>query len=115
MSLSLVLLIGSTLSLIAGSALLWIGRRGRLIDDHPYCRDCGFDLFGLPESADRCPECGSFLIDAHGCRRAEAVRVGRRARRSAMLAWGLALTLPSALWLGSIGLSVVGGVDVEQY
>jgi hypothetical protein len=52
----------------AGLALLLIGlvarliwRRGRKLNDHPSCRKCGHDLFGLPESSARCPECGADL------------------------------------------------------
>ena len=52
--------------------LLLLGLRGRRIDNHPLCRRCGFDLFGLPLRGRRCSECGADL----GWSR--AVRWGRR-------------------------------------
>ena len=55
-----------------GLALLLLGVRGRRIDDHPICRRCGFDLFGLPAGSERCSECGAEV------RRRRAIRIGRR-------------------------------------
>jgi hypothetical protein len=46
---------------IAGAALLFVGLRGRRLDDHPLCRRCGFDVFGTPEPQTACPECGADL------------------------------------------------------
>lgn len=34
---------------IIGAALTAYALRGRRTDDHPLCRRCGFDLFGMPE------------------------------------------------------------------
>ncbi|HET6250167.1 MAG TPA: hypothetical protein VFE47_20925 [Tepidisphaeraceae bacterium] len=62
-----------------GVALAWLGLRGRRSDDHPLCRQCGFDLFGKPPASTVCPECGVSL----GRRR--AVRVGHRQKKGRLL------------------------------
>ncbi|HMO25608.1 MAG TPA: hypothetical protein PKB10_05015 [Tepidisphaeraceae bacterium] len=38
--------------------------RNRPTSDHPACRKCGHDLFGLPTTSTRCPECGTDLTIA---------------------------------------------------
>jgi hypothetical protein len=58
-----------------GAGLFMFGWRGQRTDDHPLCRRCGFDLFGLPSGATRCSECGADLT------RPRATRLGHRARR----------------------------------
>src|SRR5437867_4481083 len=70
-----------TLALLA-AALLWLGVRGRAVDDHPHCRRCGYDLFGLAAggAGGVCPECGANL------RQRGAVRVGVRRRRRGLIA-----------------------------
>src|SRR5215213_3238964 len=78
----LVLLISLGL-LLAGIALIVRSRHGRLLDDHPICRRCGFDLFGLPEDAHRCSECGRDL------RERNAIVHGRRMRRPGLALLGM--------------------------
>lgn len=56
---------------LAGIALLLRGRAGRRINDHPVCRRCRFDLFGL-EPRTRCPECANDVSSP------SAVRIGQR-------------------------------------
>ncbi len=90
-----------TLVLLTAVAMLWVGLRGRRVDDHPICRNCGFDLFGRPEGSLRCAECGAELL----LRR--AIVQGRRVRRRWMIAVGVLL-------LG-IGLSVGGGDGYAAY
>ena len=63
------------ISFAVGAALWLLARRGRRINDHPMCRRCDFDLTGLPETSDRCPECGGDL------RRRRATYVGERHSR----------------------------------
>jgi hypothetical protein len=46
---------------IAGAIALRIGLRGRIIDDHPQCAACGFDLTGRLADTRNCGECGAFL------------------------------------------------------
>ena len=64
---------------VGGAWVFRRGRRGRRVGDHPVCRRCDFDLFGLPEDQARCPECGMEL-HARG-----AVVRGHRVGRPAMV------------------------------
>lgn len=42
--------------------LLRLAMRGKWVPwRHPICSACGFNLYGLPETSDRCPECGGEL------------------------------------------------------
>jgi hypothetical protein len=86
---------------IGAIALLWLGLRGRRVDDHPICRRCGFDLFGRPEGSVVCSECGGDLTQRR------AIRDGRRIRRGGMIAIG-------ALFL-AITLTVGGGAGYAAY
>jgi hypothetical protein len=85
---------------IAGIVLLFRGLRGKLIDMHPLCRKCGFDLFGLPKDSTRCSECGAELNHKR------AIRVGHRARRWGMIVAGIWLMAPLLLLAGIIGRQV---------
>jgi ribosomal protein L37E len=87
--------------LLLGGALMWLGVRGRRVDDHPICRRCGFDLFGRPEGSDRCAECGYDLG------RPRAMRDGRRERRGGLLGGGVALLL--------VALALAGGKTYTAY
>ena len=70
---------------VGGTWFVRRGRRGRRVGDHPVCRRCDFDLFGLPDDQARCPECGGEL-HARG-----AVVRGHRVGRPAMVFTGCAL------------------------
>jgi hypothetical protein len=72
--------------------------RGRRIGDHPVCRRCGFDLFGLPPTSQNCPECGGDL------NRKRAIRIGRRAMRKRVFAAAMVLLVAGAGWLGFVGV-----------
>ncbi|MBA2301706.1 MAG: hypothetical protein H0W08_03650, partial [Acidobacteria bacterium] len=74
-------------SLIAAVALLRRGWTGRVVDDHPICRACGFDLFNRPPDQIVCPECGVDLKSAR------AIRIGNRQRRQGLFYSGLTLLL----------------------
>lgn len=60
--------------LFSASGLIWAWR-GKQIDDHPLCRECGFDLTGRAQGSERCSECGAEL------QKPGAVVVGHRERR----------------------------------
>lgn len=104
-----LILLSSATVLAAAAYVLWLGYRGRLVGDHPYCRRCGFDLFGRPPDGVRCPECGAEIGTAG------AVRIGYRQRRGKLLMLGAVLALPPALWLAVSVASAVGGVAIHKY
>lgn len=88
MSLALLLLIALAVFCAGGLLLVLVGLRGRVVGDDPHCRKCGFNLRGRDEQASpRCPECGTDLAGA------EAIRIGVRRRRPALLTVGLLLLL----------------------
>jgi hypothetical protein len=90
--------------LIAGFLLLRRGIRGRRVGDHPFCRRCGFDLFGKPASSTLCSECGADLVPRN------ATVVGVLHRRPRAMVGGLflillgvtAFYLPSVRWVRSL-------------
>ena len=84
----------SGLILAFGVGLLVYALRGRRTDNHPICRKCGFDLFGLDQAV-RCPECGSELS-------ASAIRIGHRRIRRRMLAGGLVLAIPAVALIATV-------------
>lgn len=65
-------------SLVAAGLILF-ALRGRRVNRHPICRQCGFDLFGKPKESTVCGECGADLH--HG----RAIRVGAREKRRGIL------------------------------
>ena len=97
------LLIGGLL--IGGLVLLVFGLRGRRVDDHPFCRKCRYDLSGLGERPETCPECGVDLA-AHA-----AVRIGRRRTRPLMIAPGVLLLLLTLGGGAFIGVQNARGFD----
>jgi hypothetical protein len=85
---SIVFLLGVALALlIAAFFLLVFGWRGRRVGDHPFCRKCGFDLFGRPDGTLVCGECGASL-DAK-----RAIVIGERKRRPFLISAGLVLAI----------------------
>lgn len=112
----LVWILAAVLTLL-GALGVWLGLRGRRLNDHPICRKCKFDLVGVyapnnatgggtgvspvrtNEDSPRCPECGRDL------KRKRAVRHGARRRRP-RLAMGSALILLAGA--GGIGVSIWG-------
>jgi hypothetical protein len=91
----------SLLALIGWRLFRW-GRRGAVIDNHPVCARCKFDLTGRPKESGKCPECGGSLS------RSAAIEVGNRCRRNGWMCAGLALLLLGTLpMLGGIGLHLM--------
>lgn len=84
-----MILVAGLVLMIIGGCVLASGLRGRLLNAHPHCRGCGFDLHGIERvSGTRCPECGR-LISTSG----SSVRIGRRKKSPAVVVLGLLLTL----------------------
>lgn len=97
----LLLLIAVVVGIAGCGVLLFIvGLRGRLVDDHPHCRRCAFDLVGQQRAAGvgadgaRCSECGAGLGSAR------SVRVGTRVRRRRALGFGVGIL---GLMLAGVG------------
>ena len=90
-----------------GAGLLIWGWRGRRVGAHPFCRKCGFDLFGSGDDAASCPECGQVLRrDGEPVARARVM--GQRRRRWwAMVPGVLALVIAIGGALMSYGPSKV--------
>src|SRR3954468_17278791 len=100
-------LVLTTSAAIAGVSFLLLvyAWRGRLTDDQPLCRKCGFDLFGLPETSRCCPECGAELS------RKRATRVGHRRKRGPLLVLGTLLLLLGATPPVGVQVARARGVD----
>jgi hypothetical protein len=94
--------------LLLGTFFLWLGLRGRRVDDHPICRKCGFDLFGRPEGSDLCAECGADLT------RPRAIRDGRRARRRGLVAMGVLLLAVALTVGGGVGYATLAAADAQK-
>jgi hypothetical protein len=80
------------------------GVRGRVVDDHPLCRACGFDLIGLPVEVRTCSECG---VDVSSPR---AIRIGHRRRRPGMALLGLSLMAPTLIGAALLAWMKIGDV-----
>ncbi len=92
-----------------GMVLVWKGLRSRVIDDHPICRKCGYDLHGLPDSTGRCPECGSDLSGTN------AIRIGHIERRWRLAGVGAALVACLLGYSGAPALLSARGSDINRY
>lgn len=79
-----------------GAVLAFLyGFRAKQIDNHPICRRCGYDLFGLGKDHRLCPECGAVL------QLARAIRIGHRTRHKPLMliaACIAALVFAAAWW-----------------
>ncbi|MCC7389476.1 MAG: hypothetical protein IT431_11975 [Phycisphaerales bacterium] len=91
-----------------GLLLLAVGLRGRLLDRHPHCRRCGFDLIGTP-GAPACPECGSDLAGP------KAIKPYDRRRRAGPLAAGLVILAIVLTLSAGLVWSIASGVNLNPY
>ncbi len=83
----------AAVSCSVGVVALVIGWHGRRVNDHPICRRCRFDLFGLDRTVkQKCPECGSDVSQSG------QVVIGQRAKHkfTVIIALGI-LTVAAAL------------------
>src|SRR3954469_14027491 len=98
-------IIGCIVAAAIGVALLTVGLRGRRVGDHPFCRRCGFDLFGKPPHSRVCPECGT-------SRHAPGALVTRARQRRKWALWtGAIVLLPSLATLSIGGYGKARAVD----
>ncbi|MEX2219902.1 MAG: hypothetical protein WD749_14215 [Phycisphaerales bacterium] len=104
-----MLVLTALLALLLGTYLLRRGWRGRIINDHPWCSSCRFDLVGLGESVTCCPECGQDLTD-YG-----AIRVGQRVRRPRLVAAGLLLIAAPVFTLSALYVGHRAAIDWNRY
>ena len=91
-----MVVIGLLLLLVGGFIFFQAGR-GRVVGDHPHCRACGRDLYGLEHPA-KCPECGKRLWSTE-------IEYGRRVASVRGLWLGGLLAVPGLAMLiaGSAG------------
>src|SRR5688500_20118731 len=88
--------------LLAGMLFVRLGLRGKRVDDHPLCRRCGLDLFGLPEGATKCSECGADL-SVRGRRCASATVTGAADLPALARFCSSSACAGSRWWLRSLG------------
>jgi hypothetical protein len=92
-----------------GALLLFLGLRGRRVGDHPFCRTCGFDLFGKPDDSEICPECGARLLGPR------SQVIGVRHRRRWAIASGSFILLPLCGFAGVFAWGRYNGVDWQKH
>ncbi|MFI5378053.1 MAG: hypothetical protein ACHRHE_01990 [Tepidisphaerales bacterium] len=99
----------SILLAAVGFGAWWVGWHGRLVDKHPRCRKCSYDLTNRPEDQQRCPECGAWIM-ARG-----AIRYGTYAMRP-WLALGGLLAMAAGLFCSATSfLIVTRWLDLNEY
>jgi hypothetical protein len=101
-----VLLLGA---MVFGFLLIVIGLRGRRINRHPTCRQCGFDLSGVLPASGTCPECGA------GVKLARFVRIGQRRRILTLVVLGIPLLVLPCLPLGLVFFTTITRTDLGRY
>jgi hypothetical protein len=103
-------LFGVLVAVVVLGVLLFLwGKRGRRLNNHPQCRDCGFDLDGVYPATITCPECGS------GLRRPKAVRDGVRRRMGWLMAVGVLLALLPMAPLFTLLYAGATGTNLTKY
>lgn len=95
--------------LIVSSCALIAGLRGRAKGDHPTCRRCGYDLFGLGLNTHQCPECGTDLL------RKRSIRTGTRRRNSGLVMAAAPVWLASLGWLSEASWTAAQHIQTEHY
>lgn len=110
-----IVIIISMMAMFCGVALIRKGLRGRVVDNHPLCGACGFDLHRLVEVAETqsdacwCPECGADVATP------VTRTVGNRERSMWRVQGGAALACVALLFMSAVGFIVIRGVDPIQY
>ena len=93
----------------AGFGVFWAGWRGKLVDTHPRCRKCSYDLTNRPEDQQRCPECGAWITAAH------AIRCGTYQRRPRLMLIGLFAMLVGVFWAVLSFQVALGKLEPNDY
>ncbi len=96
------------LAAFVGFVLLWLGIRGRKVDDHPICKRCGRDLSDQPAVPDLCPHCRRELTP-------ENLIHGHRQRRGGLIGGGILLIVSGLLVLGLVLILGAAGTAVDPY
>jgi hypothetical protein len=97
-----------TLLLIGGTIAVYLGRVGKVVDDHPVCSACRRDFFGL--TSNKCPDCGRGI----NIQRRLGVAIGNRVRRPVLLATGAVMFTIGAFLLATSLWVVISGVSWFQ-
>ncbi len=95
--------------LVAGAVLVWLGWRGRRVNDHPVCRRCRFDLYGVYPGGATCPECGADL------KAGRAVRDGVRVRRRLPFALGIVVLVFCGAIMGAVVWLMAAGPSMNKH
>lgn len=95
---------------LSGVALLFVARFTKRRGTNPFCRKCGYDLSGQPESRDgsNCPECGAALSAA-------AIVRGVRPRKRKTLITGATMLLLGLLMLGTQTYTTAKKINLYPY
>ncbi len=104
-----LLLMAFSATMTVGIGLIFLGVRGKQLNTHPVCRDCGFDLEGVYPGVITCPECGS------GLRRPKAVRIGQRRKRRGLIVLGNAVAIVPTIGLAALAFAAVSGAELNAY
>ncbi len=89
----------SVAAIVSGVVLVGRARRAGVVDDHPICRKCKYDLFGAADDRHTCPECGADL------RKSNAIQMGHRQvdRRKAIVSFVIVVLGIGGTFLASHG------------
>ncbi len=101
-------IVGAGLLFLA-APMLFVGKRGRRVGDHPLRRKCGFDLFGKPPESTRCSECGADL------QLPKATVVGVRRMRVGWLLGGIFTLCLGLMLAGQPAYQYGKTIDFYQY
>jgi hypothetical protein len=102
-------LLGLLAAVVVGVLFLLWGIRGKRLDDHPTCRQCGFDLENVYPAGVTCPECGA------GLKRPKSVRIGQRRKRPVLIGLGLLLMIAPVAPIAMAAFAALTGKDFNEY
>lgn len=94
---------------VIGILFIVLGFRGRRINRHPQCRQCGFDLEGIYPASVTCSECGA------GLKRPGAVRNGVRRRNFSLIFAGALIALVPLLPIAVVIYSAATGANLNKH